>query len=500
MKITLYLSETDRDKAIGANLAAGFKRHGETIELVTKRDYHRPDPETQVAVVVGIRRRNKRIMAAYRAEDRHCILLEKSYFGRSEYLRWSVDGFQPAYLHARARPDDRWRAMRDAWRIEVRPLRARGAHLVYAGSSQKYCDWHELGEVNEYNKGVCHAINKQTHSTLKLHYRPKPGWVINHGSDIQRMLDTVYSPPTDQFRALLPNCQALVTHGSNAAVEAVIAGVPAVLVSHEGVCAAWRVAAKGVESVYDPYFPRDTEREQWLRDLAYCQFNDEESRNGTAWDIVKPETQNAGGESWAGLPPGEREIAQYRAMHASGKVFRGASIKNHAEAIAELVARHQPAALLDYGSGKGSQYSEWNVQEAWGGMVPTCYDPGVAGIDAKPAGRFDGVICTDVIEHMPPETVERDYLEAIGYATKFAFFCIYTGPARKHLPDGRNCHLTQRPEKWWVEKTCQLTGGRVEREFKVSKGIPGGGYEAFPHWVIRTGAGVELVLTFRAEE
>jgi hypothetical protein len=428
------------------------------------------------------------------------MLVDKSYFGRGEYYRLAVDGFQPAYLHATPRPDDRWRKLRDEFRIEVRPKRARGKHLIYAGSSQKYCNWHELGDASEYAKSACHAINKQTHSTLPLYYRPKPSWAANHPEEVRPIPDTRFSGPQERLAALLPECQALVTHGSNAAVEAVIAGVPAVLISHEGCSAAYRVAGHGVERVYDAPFPGDDERLRWLSDLAYCQFNLEEMQDGTAWAVTAPFTMKQDQVNWAGLPPLECVIAQYRAMHESAKVFRGASIKGHIEALTDLIHRHRPESLLDYGSGKGAQYTEWKVQEAWGGLVPACYDPAVPGIDVKPAGRFDGVICTDVIEHVPPEAVEAVYREAIEYGARFAFFCIYTGPARKFLPDGRNCHLTQRPRKWWIDKTCELTGGRVEREFDVSKPIPGGGYEKFAHWAIRAASGVEVVLTFRSEE
>lgn len=500
MKITLYLSDKERERNIGGALADGFRKHGDEVAIVGTHEFIRPDWETQLAVVIGVKGHSKRIMTAYRRGERHCMLVDKSYFGRSEYMRLSVDGFQPAYLHSQPRPDDRWRAIRDRFRVEVKPKRQRGKHLIYAGSSQKYCDWHELGNVTEYAIGVCHAINKTTHSTLKLYYRPKPSWVAGHPEEVKPILDTEFSGPDVKLDRLLPGCHALITHGSNAAVESIIAGVPAILVSHEGVCAAYRVAEKGVENLYDPSFPTDEERLQWLCDLSYCQFDLDEMRNGTAWEITKPHTMNQDDISWAGLPVGELEKAQYRVMHASGKMFRGASIKGHIEALTDLIAKHKPETMLDYGSGKGAQYTEWKVQENWGGLVPTCYDPGVPGIDVKPEGKFDGVICTDVIEHIPPETVEQEYLEAINYATKFAFFCIYTGPARKFLPDGRNAHLTQRPEKWWVEKTCQLTGGNVEREFNVSKPIPGGGYEVFPHWSIRAASGVEVVLTFRAEE
>ena len=500
MKITLYLSAKDREHTLGEALKAGFERHGDTVATVATHEFVRPDWETQLAVVVGVKGHSKRILAAYNRGERHCMLVDKSYFGRGEYYRLSVDGFQPPYLHAAPRPDDRWRMLRDEFRIEVLPKRAKGTHLIYAGSSQKYCNWHELGDASAYARSVCHAINKQTHSTLPLYYRPKPSWAANHPDEVGKIDYTIFSGPQEHLKDRLPNCLALVTHGSNAAVEAVIAGVPVCLVSQEGACAAWRVADYGVERVYDARFPTDAERLQWLSDLAYCQFDLEEMRDGTAWEITGKHTMKAGLQEWAGKAPLENVIAQYRAMHESKKMFRGASIKGHIEALQDLIHRHQPATMLDYGSGKGAQYTEWKVQENWGGLVPTCYDPGVPEHSEKPAGQFDGVICTDVIEHVPPEAVEAVYQEAIAYARKFAFFCIFTGPARKFLPDGRNCHLTQRPQKWWIEKTCELCGGKVERTFDVSKPIPGGGYEKFPHWVIRAMNGCEVVLTFREEE
>ena len=282
-------------------------------------------------------------------------------------------------------------------------------------------------------------------------------------------------------------------------VEAVIAGVPVVVIS-KGACAAESVADLELVNVFDPRFPDDAERQQWLADLAYCQFRLEEITSGLAWEITAPHTMKAGLQNYAGMSPRDSVIAQYRAMHESAKMFRGNSIKGHIEAICDLVAKHKPESLLDYGSGKGAQYSDLNIHEKWGGLRPTCYDPGYPPIAEKPLGKFDGVICTDVAEHWPPECVDDEFRCSIGYANKFAFFCIYTEPARKFLPDGRNVHLTVRPQAWWIKRVCALTDGRIEREFEIAKPIPGGGFENFPHTSIRARSGVEVVLTFRGSD
>jgi len=69
---------------------------------------------------------------------------------------------------------------------------------------------------------------------------------------------------------------------------------------------------------FSPHFPTDAQRLQWLCDLAYCQFNAAELANGTAWEILAPNTMKAGLQDWAGLPPLENVIAFYEACRAFG--------------------------------------------------------------------------------------------------------------------------------------------------------------------------------------
>lgn len=506
MKVTLYLAEKiggggikDRELAVGTALKLGFEKHGETVEIVPAHEFVRPDWSTQMAVVVGIKGHSKRIIEEYRRGGRPSMLIDKSYFGRTEYLRMSVGGFQPPYAHTTPRPADRWNRIRDEFHIDVKPKRSGGGNIIYAGSSQKYCNWHDLGDATKYAEGVCHAINKQSHSAVPLLYRPKPSWVAGHPEDALPVNGTKFSGPDKKLNVLLPDCRALVTHGSNAAVEAVIAGVSAIVLS-ENACAADIVAEKRVENVLQPYFPDDGKRLQWLCDLAYLQFTLTEVKNGTAWEITAPHTLKGYLERLAGMDDMEGVIEQYRAMHQSHKMFRGNSIKGHLEAIADLVKKHQPVSLLDYGSGKGLQYEELKLHERWGGLKPTCYDPGYEPLSKKPGGEFDGVICTDVAEHVPESAVDEFLRDVIGYARKFAFFCIFTQPARKFLPDGRNVHLTVQPPEWWIARICAVTGGAHVDDFMLRKPLPGGASQDFKHSVIRTDGGVEVVVTFRGEE
>jgi hypothetical protein len=138
-------------------------------------------------------------------------------------------------------------------------------------------------------------------------------------------------------------------------------------------------------------------------------------------------------------------IEQYRYLHDQGR-FEGHSLRDHLPEIKRLVQEHEAKTLLDYGCGKAIC---WRKEDHGIGITPTLYDPGVRAWDKKPEGRFDGVICTDVLEHC--EEPEKVIAELIGYASKFLFIaisCIPSAPKKK-LPDGRPLHICIQSPDWW---------------------------------------------------
>lgn len=155
--------------------------------------------------------------------------------------------------------------------------------------------------------------------------------------------------------------------------------------------------------------------------------------------------------------------ALYRPLHeANEKAFAGYSLKHHLAVIEELVWRLAPEKpdlrlrLLDYGSGKGYQYLQKRMHNAWGGILPYCYDPGVRQLAEMPEGSFRGIICTDVMEHIAEPDVDAVLDHIFDQLTDgrpgFVFFAICCAPAKKTLGDGRNAHLTVRPPEWWRQK------------------------------------------------
>jgi hypothetical protein len=148
-------------------------------------------------------------------------------------------------------------------------------------------------------------------------------------------------------------------------------------------------------------------------------------------------------------------LRQYDKLHENPKRFLGYTSTRYAPDIGELVGLYEAASLLDYGSGKGLQYLVKRIHEAWG-ILPYCYDPGWRPLSERPTRTFDGVICTDVMEHVAPERVDRTLRDIYSFADRFVFFAISCATSSKTLPDGTPCHITVEGPEFWLEKLYEV--------------------------------------------
>lgn len=164
-----------------------------------------------------------------------------------------------------------------------------------------------------------------------------------------------------------------------------------------------------------------------------------------------------------------RALEECKRHHARSKTFSGKFLRPHAPFIKAIIDRLGCKSVLDYGSGKGYQYLAKRAHDAWGGILPHCYDPGVRQLAELPTGTFDGLICVDMLEHLEEQDVEPTLdamfalLQPSGRRAYkgFAYISVGTKPARKTLPDGRNAHLTVRPLEWWSDKIKPRAKPRV---------------------------------------
>jgi hypothetical protein len=84
--------------------------------------------------------------------------------------------------------------------------------------------------------------------------------------------------------------------------------------------------------------------------------------------------------------------------------------------------------------------------------MPSLYDPAVKDFSKMPKGTFDAVICTDVLEHIEEQDLDKVIKEIYSKADKFVYLGICNVPADSFLPDGRNSHVTLNNLDWWLEQ------------------------------------------------
>ncbi len=151
----------------------------------------------------------------------------------------------------------------------------------------------------------------------------------------------------------------------------------------------------------------------------------------------------------------------YRRMYQRNAFVFGGRIKGDRQRrITELVRKTGANALLDYGCGRGMQYLVDRVHEEWG-TLPYCFDVGIPSLSAPPPDyAFNGIICTDVMEHIDEVDVPRVVADIFRKLCRdgqcFVYFFISCRPAKKYFADGSELdgqiHLTIRSPEWWTER------------------------------------------------
>ena len=155
----------------------------------------------------------------------------------------------------------------------------------------------------------------------------------------------------------------------------------------------------------------------------------------------------------------------YKKLHLNGtelesaeNTFDGKSLKFFFQPIKQVIDLTKSKSVIDFGCGKAKYYFEEifinknyysNITNYWNINDVCLYDPGVKNFSKYPTRKADGVICIDVVEHIPEGDVISFIEELFKLANKFVFIVIACYPAKKTFPDGRNVHLCLKSANEW---------------------------------------------------
>lgn len=245
-----------------------FERIGATIKAaggqVIKGDFKALGalPET-IVPIVGCTPELAPLIEGWRATGRRWIYWDRGYARRvfatdlpigadGGFYRWHVGSFQLQAV--KPVPDDRWQRLK----TNIWPWLRTGRHIVVAEPSATYERFHG---IEGWTMRTVKRLNELTDRPLLI-----------RNKEMQRFGRKLHED--------LKSAHCLVTHGSNAAVEAVIMGCP-VFVHQDS--AASLVGRCDLARIEEPIYP---DRQPWLNSLAYSQFNEMELTSGAMWKMI----------------------------------------------------------------------------------------------------------------------------------------------------------------------------------------------------------------------
>ena len=212
-------------------------------------------------------------------EGREWIYQDNAYFlpGKTEasYFRITrnalqVDGSGPVPSGGA----ERWSRLG----LAIKPWRTSGAHIVVCPPGRLFGATFGFS-ADDWLEQTLETLRKHTDRELRV--RAKMSWNDAKGADILNLRGAVKTSVPKPLADDLASAWAVVTRSSNAAVEALLAGVPIFATEPCG------ASAMGLSDLTQIEAPRtDGDREHWAAVLASNQWLLSELRDGTAWKML----------------------------------------------------------------------------------------------------------------------------------------------------------------------------------------------------------------------
>lgn len=211
---------------------------------------------------------------------------EVKYVGEDTWYRVGVNGFlaDTGNFNNKRKPSDRWEKVQKELDVELKPYREDGNFILV--TLQVPGDASLRGNVIEdWAYDVCHKIRKysnrpiliRTPQILKTFNLDRLYQINDELSDIDYQIG--------EKKNLIPTLEkawATVTYSSGMGVDSYMNGVPSFTMDKGNF--AYCLGNTNLKHIESPSLPK---RDQWLHNLCYAQWDEEEMESGRCWQHIR---------------------------------------------------------------------------------------------------------------------------------------------------------------------------------------------------------------------
>jgi hypothetical protein len=258
MKIAFYLTRPKDAELCRSLNGVGKVYVHDDKQLAANVDLH---------CVIGLRQKSIKDQA--RAVGAPYLYFDKPY-DRKKWPQWwriSYDAQQPGdYIGLLNFPRNR-----NVWRFKTWRPTNDNTPIVIGGWSNKCSEYLGIEKPEDYIERIMPELRK--HTNRPMVYRAKPSY-----HEAYKVDGAVFSK-TKVIGVDMNTAWALVTHASGICFDALLAGVPSIILG-PGVTAP--VSSRFIESIENPRLASDEERLQLLANIGYHQWSVDEFQSGVA--------------------------------------------------------------------------------------------------------------------------------------------------------------------------------------------------------------------------
>ena len=227
---------------------------------------------------------NKRIWDHYRAQNKPVIVIEVGGLIRNTTWKLGINGINrdADFALEEYMPDDRASKLG----IVLQPWKQEGEYVLICGQHGHSEQWRNMPDMDTYYRNTITEIRKHSDKPIVVRSHPRFREGLHWSCDMQwyKDNDVTWNIPKhiqqtyDSFdlEHMLKHTHFCVSHSSNAGINSVIQGVPAVVSEHS---LAWDVSTSMGNWLSKP------DRHNWLNRLCYVEWFADEI--GVQWSRIR---------------------------------------------------------------------------------------------------------------------------------------------------------------------------------------------------------------------